>query len=137
MKCPIIITPYNAIEKAGNSIARMLRSPAGKAKLAQAMINPIRKNLDYQGIARRCLVVDQLPTAALPVYDKDPDVSSIVKDKFKFDSIRITSDNALVKKGIGIFGRKVKFPRFEIYSNPTVKLSDIKTRRFNLLDRCK
>jgi hypothetical protein len=32
----------------------------GKIALAQAMANPIRRNLDYHGIARRAIVVDPL-----------------------------------------------------------------------------
>jgi len=137
MKCPIVITPYNAIEKADNSIARMLRSPFGKRKLAQAMINPIRTSLDYAGIARKCFVVQQLPTAALPVYSKDPDLTSIVKDNYKFNSLKITSNNNVIKKDNGFFARRVTIPRFEIYKSPTVNLSDIKTRRFSLIDRYK
>ena len=133
MKCPIIITPYNAVEKISNSIARMLRSPFGKRKLAQAMINPIRTRLDYAGIARKCFVVQQLPTAALPVYDKDPDVTPIVKSNYKFNAIKITSNNVIRKKS----GSRITIPVFEIYRSPTVKLSDIKKRRFNLIDMFK
>ncbi len=137
MKCPIIITPSNTVEKAGDSFSRMIRSASGRSKLAQAMINPIRKGLDYAGIARRCFVVDQLPAGALPSYDKDPDVSSVIKDNYKFSVVRITSNNSVIKKENGVFGRKVIFPRFEIYKSPTVSLSDIKTRRFSIIDRCK
>ena len=39
-------------------IERAVMSQEGKIALAQAMANPIRRNLDYQGIARRALVVD-------------------------------------------------------------------------------
>lgn len=41
-------------------ISRAIMTHEGKIALAQAMANPIRKNLDYQGIARRALVVDPL-----------------------------------------------------------------------------
>jgi len=30
---------------------------------------------------------------------------------------------------------RVVFPEFEIYSNPTVKISDIRQRRFNIINR--
>lgn len=41
-------------------ILRAIMTHEGKIALAQAMANPIRRNLDYQGIARRALVVDPL-----------------------------------------------------------------------------
>jgi len=41
-------------------ISRAILTQEGKVALAQAMSNPIRRNLDYQGIARRALVVDPL-----------------------------------------------------------------------------
>jgi len=34
-----------------------------------------------------------------------------------------------------IFGTRVIVPEFEIFSNPTVKISDVAKRRFNVLDR--
>lgn len=36
---------------------------------------PIRRSLDYQGIARRTLIIDELPEGALPYYDLDIDVA--------------------------------------------------------------
>ena len=41
-------------------ISQAILTQEGKVALAQAMANPIRRNLDYQGIARRALVVDPL-----------------------------------------------------------------------------
>jgi hypothetical protein len=34
-----------------------------------------------------------------------------------------------------IFGYRVVIPEFEIFSNPTIRISEIKRRRFNLIDR--
>ena len=34
-----------------------------------------------------------------------------------------------------VFGNRVTVPEFEIYSNPTIKISDIASRRFNIIDR--
>lgn len=34
---------------------------------------PVRPSLDYMGIARRALIVEELPAGALPVYDRDID----------------------------------------------------------------
>ena len=41
-------------------IARAIQTQDGKIALAQAMANPIRRNLYYHGIARRALIVDPL-----------------------------------------------------------------------------
>ena len=45
-------------------VKRALMTQEGKIALGQAMANPIRRNLDYQGIGRRVLVVDPLIVAA-------------------------------------------------------------------------
>ena len=39
---------------------------------------PISKRLDYAAIGRTLFSVEPLPQGALPIYDKDPDVTSII-----------------------------------------------------------
>jgi len=39
----------------------------------------------------------------------------------------------IIRKKIKI--KKVKIPEFRIVSNPTIRISDIKRRRFSILDR--
>lgn len=34
-----------------------------------------------------------------------------------------------------IYGNSVVVPQFEIYANPSIRISDVKSRRFNLIDR--
>jgi len=104
-------------------IERAIMSHEGKIALAQAMANPIRKNLDYQGIARRALVVDPLPQGALPVYDRDIDVTAVV----------ISSNGSGPESRV--FGDRVSVPTFELFSNPTVRISEVRRRRFNVIDR--
>lgn len=61
-----------------NIISRYLMSAQGRSKLAQSMIAPIRRQLDYAGIARKCFSVEPLPlpsgliyyTGAPPIPDK-------------------------------------------------------------------
>lgn len=45
-------------------IKRALLTTEGKIALGQAMALPIRRNLDYSGVARRAFVVDPLTVAA-------------------------------------------------------------------------
>ena len=104
-------------------VERAIMSQDGKIALAQAMANPIRRNLDYQGIARRALVVDALPQGALPVYDRDIDVSAVV-----------VSSNGTGPES-RVYGDRVTVPEFEIFSNPTVRIAEVKRRRFNVIDR--
>lgn len=110
-------------DKRDELISRAIMTHEGKLALAQAMANPIRRNLDYQGIARRALVVDPLPQGALPVYDRDIDVAAVV----------------ISAQGTGpesrVFGDRVTVPEFEVYSNPTVRIAEVKRRRFNIIDR--
>ena len=104
-------------------ISRAIMTHEGKLALAQAMANPIRRNLDYQGIARRALVVDPLPQGALPVYDRDIDVAAVV----------VSSNGSGGESRV--FGDRVTVPEFELYSNPTVRIAEVKRRRFNVIDR--
>jgi hypothetical protein len=43
-------------------------------KLAQVMIFPIRRGLDYQSIARQIFQIESLVSGAEPIYDKEIDV---------------------------------------------------------------
>lgn len=104
-------------------IKQALMTQEGKIALGQAMANPIRRNLDYQGVARKALVVDPLPQGALPVYDRDIDVAAVV----------VSSNGAAPESRV--FGDRVTVPEFEIVSNPTVRIAEVKRRRFNVIDR--
>jgi len=115
--------PSFSEEQKDELIRRALMSPEGKVALGQAMANPIRRNLDYQGIGRRVLVVDPLPQGALPVYDRDIDVSAVV----------VSANGSAPESRIQ--GERVTVPEFEIISNPTVRISEVKRRRFNVIDR--
>lgn len=110
-------------EKRDGLISRAILTQEGKVALAQAMANPIRRNLDYQGIARRALVVDPLPQGATPTYDRDIDVSAVV----------VSSNGAGPESRV--FGDRVVVPTFELFSNPTVRISEVRRRRFNVIDR--
>lgn len=104
-------------------IAKALETDEGRAALASAMANPIRQSLDYQGIGRKLLVVDPLPQGALPVYDKDVDARAFVVPKRGFAPDQI------------IEGDRIQVPTFEIVSYPQVRFSQVKERRFNVIDR--
>lgn len=115
--------PSFSDEQRDELIKRALTSEEGKIALGQAMANPIRRNLDYMGVGRKVFVVDPLPQGALPVYDRDIDVAATV----------ISSNGAAPESRV--FGDRVTVPEFEVVSNPTVRIAEVKRRRFNVIDR--
>jgi hypothetical protein len=115
--------PAMSDDKRDELVSRAIMTQEGKIALAQVMANPIRRNLDFQGIARRALVVDPLPQGAMPTYDRDIDVAAVV----------ISSNGTGPESRV--FGDRVVVPEFEIYANPTVRIAEVKRRRFNVIDR--
>lgn len=110
-------------ERSSDMISRAIYTNEGKVALAQAMANPIRKNLDYHGVARKALVVDVLEQGEIPTYERDIDVAATV-----------VSSNGTAPES-RVFGDRVTVPLFEIVSNPKVRIAEVKRRRFNLIDR--
>lgn len=104
-------------------ISKALETEEGRVALAQAMANPIRTSLDYQGVGRKLLVVDPLPQGSLPVYDKDVDAKAYVISK------RGQVPDQIIE------GDRIQVPTFEVVSYPQVRFSQVKERRFNVIDR--
>ena len=104
-------------------VAKLLSSPQGKLKLAASMQNPLRERLDYEGVFRRAAVVDPLPQGALPYYDKDVDVPAVVIGE------EGQTPETIVK------GKRIFIPLFELGSNPKIPFTQVKERRYNLIDR--
>lgn len=115
--------PSLSDDRRDDLIARAIQTQDGKVALAQAMANPIRRNLDYHGIARRALVVDPLPQGAQPTYDRDIDVAAVV----------ISSNGTGPESRV--FGDRIVVPEFEVFANPTIRIAEVKRRRFNVIDR--
>lgn len=104
-------------------IAQALETDEGRTALAQAMVEPIRRSLEYQAVGRKLLMVDELPQGALARYERD--VASIA---------HVVSRRGAVPDQIQD-GEEILVPTFEIAANPTVRLSEIKARRFYIVDR--
>lgn len=104
-------------------ISDYIKTASGRAKLAASMIQPLRTRRDYTSVGRKTFLVEQLPDGALPIYDKDPDVTAYVVGE--------EGENILaIQKS-----RRVIFPLFEIASNPEIPLTQIRERRFDLIER--
>jgi len=104
-------------------IGEYIKTPQGRAKLAASMTQPLRTRRDYAAVGRKTFLVEQLPDGALPIYDKDPDVAAYVVGEEGQNILAITKP------------RRVIFPLFEIASNPEIPLTQIKERRFDLIER--
>lgn len=115
--------PSYTDEQRDELVKRAMISTEGKIALGQAMANPIRRNLDYQGVGRRVLVVDPLPQGALPIYERDIDVAAVV----------VSSNGSAPESRV--FGDRVTLTPFEVVSNPIVRIAEVRRRRFNVIDR--
>jgi len=104
-------------------IGDYLKTASGRAKLAASMVQPLRLRRDYTSVARKAFLVEQLPDGALPIYDKDPNVTAFVVGEEGENILAITKP------------RRVIFPLFEIASNPEIPLTQVKERRFDLIER--
>jgi len=104
-------------------IGDFIGSAGGRAKLAASMTQPLRLRRDYTSVGRKTFLVEQLPDGALPVYDKDPGVTAYVVGEEGQNILAIAKS------------RRVIFPLFEISSNPEIPLTQVKERRFDLIER--
>jgi hypothetical protein len=104
-------------------VAQAMNTDEGRTALAEAMVEPIRRSLEYQAVGRKLLMVDELPQGALARYERD--VASIA---------HVVSRRGAVPDQIQE-GEEILVPTFEIAANPTVRLSEIKARRFYIVDR--
>lgn len=104
-------------------IAAHIGSQDGRHKLAASMQQPLRERRDYSSVGRKTFLVEQLPDGALPVYDKDPEVTAFAVAEEGENLVSTTR------------GSRVIFQLFELASNPEIPLSQIKERRFDLIER--
>jgi len=111
----------NAVK--AQTIQQFIATPAGRQKLASSMTQSLRSRRDYSAVGRKTYKVEQLPDGAMPVYDKDPDVSAFVVGEEGQSILSIQKS------------RRVHFPLFEVACLPEIPLTQIKERRFDLVQR--
>jgi hypothetical protein len=104
-------------------LAQAIETPEGRVVLAQVMVEPIRRSLEYQAVGRKLLMVDELPQGALARYERDvASVAHVISRKGAVPDLYTEGEEVLV-------------PTFEIAVHPTVRLAEIKARRFYIVDR--
>lgn len=110
-------------------LGQVLKSAAGRQKLAAALGPSLRRRRDYMSIARKALMVETLPDGALPVYDKEFDetgrsfVEAFVVGEQGGDVVKM------------VHPLRVTVPTFEITANPMIPITQIKERRFDVVSR--
>lgn len=104
-------------------ISRLVNTQEGRNMLAASLTQPLRLRRDYAAVGRKTFQVEQLPDGALSIYDKDPDVTAFVVGEEGENIV------AMVK------GRRVHIPLFEIASNPEIPLTQIRERRYDVIER--
>ena len=110
-------------------LGQILKTAAGRQKLATALGPSLRRRRDYMSIARKALMVETLPDGALPIYDKEFDetgrsfVEAFIVGEQGGDIVKLV--NPL----------RVTVPTFEITANPMIPITQIKERRFDIVSR--
>jgi len=59
-------------------LGQLLKTAGGRQKLAASLGPSLRRRRDYMSIARKALMVETLPDGALPIYDKEFDITGSV-----------------------------------------------------------
>ncbi len=104
-------------------IGSLIGTPAGRTKLATSMTQPLRLRRDYTAVGRKTFLVENLPDGANAYYDKDADVAAYVVGE---EGENIVS---MLKS------RRIQIPLFEIACNPEIPLTQIKERRYDMIER--
>ena len=112
-----------SLEERESILQEAIQTEEGRIALAESMANPIQTALLYQSIGRKLLMVDPLPQGALARYEKDIDApATLISKRGEVPTQVLEGEDFLV-------------PTFEIASYPTVRLSQVKQRMFNIIDR--
>lgn len=104
-------------------VAMAIETAEGRTALAQAMVEPIKNSLMYQSVGRKLLLVDELPQGVLPRYERDVTAKAwTVSKRGAVPTSEIEAEELVV-------------PTFEIAANPVLRYSEVRARRFYIVDR--
>jgi len=104
-------------------ISRYIRTAGGRAKLAASMIQPLRDRRDYRSVLRKAFYVESLPDGAMSVYDKDTGVAAFVVSEEGESILSVVRP------------KRVMIPLFEIACIAETPITQIKERRFDVVER--
>jgi hypothetical protein len=110
-------------------LGKLLHTASGRMRVAAALGPSLRRRRDYMSIARKALMVETLPDGALPIYDKEFDetgksfIEAFIVGEEGGDIVRVVKP------------KRITVPTFEIVANPLIPISQIKERRFDIVER--
>ena len=118
-------------------IERALGTTEGRMALSLAMVEPIKRSLEYQGLARKLFMVDELPQIAIPRYEKENGFPAYYwSSKYENPEYRKRKNLPLNCFFKVTSGEDILIPTHELSSCQHVDLDDIRDgRRFALVDR--
>jgi len=112
-----------------NILGTLLKSAAGRQKLAASLGPSLRRRRDYMSIARKALMVETLADGALPIYDKEFDSTGV-----SFTQAFIVGEEGLAPSQV-VKPIRLTVPTFEIAEMPMIPITQIKERRFDVVQR--
>ena len=112
-----------------NLLGSLLKSAAGRQKLAASLGPSLRRRRDYMSIARKALMVETLADGALPIYDKDFGASGQ-----SFTLAFVVGEEGLAPAMV-VKPIRLTVPTFEIAEMPMIPITQIKERRFDVVQR--
>jgi hypothetical protein len=112
-----------------NLLGTLLKSAAGRQKLAASLGPSLRRRRDYMSIARKALMVETLADGALPIYDKEFDHTGQ-----SFTLAFVIAEEGLSPASV-VKPIRVTVPTFEIAEMPMISITQIKERRFDVVQR--
>lgn len=107
-------------------ITRWLRTEGGLLKIAANLANPVRLFLDYKGIARKFVIVEQIPDGVPMYYDKDLP---------KVPATKIGADGST--RLIEMEGTRVYLDAFEIAARPKIPYKSLYVLKYRPIARTK
>jgi len=119
---PIIARQQQMAKSA--AIDSAFRTSGGTAKVAAALLNPVKKHLDYVAINRRIAVPEMIPEGAIAYFDADIE---------EFSAIKVGRDG--VSRKIVCEAVRTQVEPFEIWAKPKVPYRELRIRKFKVLER--
>jgi len=107
-------------------LSRWLRTEGGLMKIAANLANPVRQFLDYKGIARKFVIVEQIPDG-IPIY--------FDKDLPKVPATRIGSDGS--NRIVEMTASRTYVEPFALTAKPKIPYDQLYTLKYRPIARTK
>lgn len=107
-------------------LTKYLSTVGGLQKIAANLANPVRRQLDYKGIARKFFVVELMESGIPLIFDRDLP---------RVPAVKVGASGSV--NAIDMIAERVEVEDFEIAARPKIPYKELYQRRFRALDRAK